>query len=97
MRQIGTYKVFQSLGIAAVLFYLGYHALHGEQGVYALLVESGQKARLEQELADIREEREALEHRVDHLRSACLDADLLDEQARQYLGVAKEGEFLLIE
>jgi cell division protein FtsB len=77
-------------------FYLGYHALHGERGLYALVREQHELAALQTELSTTTSEREKLELRVSHLRDGSLDRDLLDEQMRRMLGVMKKGEVVVL-
>jgi cell division protein FtsB len=77
-------------------FYLGYHALHGERGLYALMRENHELSKLEAELKNTQSEREKMELRVSHLRDGSLDRDLLDEQMRRMMGVMKNGEMMLL-
>ena len=76
-------------------FYLGYHALHGERGLYALVREQHERAALKIELAQVKTEREKMELRVSHLRDNSLDRDLLDEQMRRMLGVMRPNEVMM--
>lgn len=79
-----------------VLFYFAFHAFHGERGVFALLQNQHQIAEIDHELAATKAQRITLEKRVRGLRVHSLDLDLLDEQARNMLGLAKENEMLLV-
>ncbi len=83
--------------LAAALFYIAFHALHGEQGIYALVVENYRIQKLESELAEVRKERMALEHKVSLLRDEHICPDLLDEQVRRYLGYADPEEMIVIQ
>lgn len=84
-------------GVCAVMSaYLAFHALHGEQGLYAFFTELHRRDRLQGELDTIKAERETLEHRVVRLRDDSLDPDLLDEEARRNLGVAGSDEVILL-
>ena len=78
------------------MFYFAFHAFHGERGVFALLQNQHQLAEAERELAETKAERITLEKRVKGLRTHSLDLDLLDEQARNMLGLAKGNEMLLV-
>jgi len=89
-------KIVKALLIAAAVFYIGFHALHGEQGLYALVVELHKRERLQEELTTAKAERETLEKKVAMMRSDSLDPDLLDEQARRLLGVARPDEMVVI-
>jgi cell division protein FtsB len=89
-------QLMQPLMWMLVVFYLGYHMLHGERGVYALLRDKREVALLEKELATTKMEREKMERRVTNLRSGSLDRDLLDEQMRRMMGVMKKGEVVVL-
>jgi cell division protein FtsB len=79
-----------------VAFYMGYHTLHGERGLYALMRDKGEVAYLTEELAKTKAKREKMELRVTHLRDGSLDRDLLDEQMRRMMGVMKKGELVVL-
>ena len=79
-----------------MVFYLGYHACHGERGLYALVREKRELASLQTDYTTTKLEREKLELRVSHLRDDSLDRDLLDEQMRRMLGVMKKGEVMVL-
>lgn len=76
--------------------YIGFHVMHGERGLYAWFKQTRFQDSLSAELRQIRAEREALEHRVAHLRDASIDMDLLDEQTRRMLGNVGEGEQIIL-
>ena len=77
-------------------FYLLYHALHGERGLYAWFREQRQLEAVQEELIQTKAERERTELRVSHLRDGSLDLDLLDEQMRRMLGVMEPGEVVIL-
>jgi cell division protein FtsB len=77
-------------------FYMGYHTLHGERGLYALVRDQRQEIALKRELAETKITREAMERRVANLRDSSLDRDLLDEQMRRMLGVMQKGEVVVL-
>ncbi len=79
-----------------LVVYTGYHTLHGERGLYALVREQTERASLQQELAKTKQDRQKMELRVSHLRDDSLDRDLLDEQMRRMLGVMKKGELVVL-
>lgn len=79
-----------------VTFYMGYHTLHGERGIYALMRDRRELTQLQEELAKTKAEREKVELHVSHLRDNSLDRDLLDEQMRRMLGVMKKGEVVIL-
>jgi cell division protein FtsB len=76
--------------------YIGYHLLHGERGLYALMRERHELTSLQSELTTATAEREKMELRVSHMRDESLDRDLLDEQMRRMLGVMKKGEVVVL-
>lgn len=89
-------RLVKPLLIVCAVFYLLFHAMHGERGLYALVKEQRQLTAVNEELAQTRAERERTELRVSHLRDSNLDLDLLDEQMRRMLGVMKPGEVVML-
>ncbi len=77
-------------------FYGGYHALHGERGLYALWRDQHALAALQTDMNATRAAREKMEMRVMHLRDSSLDRDLLDEQTRRMTGLMKRGEVMIL-
>lgn len=84
------------LFLSAAVFYLVFHALNGERGIYAYLKQSRNLEKSQQELARLVSERESLENRVHLLSDKSLDLDLLDEQARRVLGKSNKGEVVIL-
>lgn len=76
--------------------YLGFHAMHGERGLYALFRELRHREVLQEDYAKVKAEREGMELKVSHMRDESLDLDLLDEQYRRMLGGTKEGEVIIL-
>lgn len=89
-------RLVRSLIFVCAIFYLSYHALHGERGLYALVKENRERASLTEQLKATKAEREQMELRVSHMRDGSLDLDLLDEQMRRMLGVMKPGEIVVM-
>lgn len=85
-------KVTSSLFWVLVLFYLGFHAVSGERGVFALFSETRKLAALNEELTQVKQQREDLDRKVRGLSNHSLDLDLLDERARMVLGLADKNE-----
>ncbi len=79
---------------AFAIVYLAFHALSGERGIYALFKEQRKLQVVSTELTRVTADRAALEHRVRLLNSSSLDDDLLDERARDVLGLAAEDEVI---
>ncbi len=89
-------RLVKPLLMVFAVFYLIFHVLHGERGLYALFREKRELQTAQTELAGVKAQREQLELRVSHLRDNSLDLDLLDEQMRRMLGVMKPGEVVLM-
>jgi cell division protein FtsB len=79
-----------------LLFYLGFHTFHGERGLYALVREEQRLEAANEALLETSRERQILESRVSRLRDGSIDLDLLDEQMRRMLGVAGQGEVVVV-
>ena len=90
-------RTFGSLFCVLVLFYLGFHTVSGERGVFALLRESRKLEALKTELADVKAQHEALDKKTQKLSDRSLDLDLLDEQARVVLGMAGKNEVVIFD
>ena len=76
-------------------FYLIFHVLSGERGIYAMLKEERKLASLKKELQEVSKERKDTEARVRLMSSGSLDKDMLDEQARLVLDAASENEVII--
>ena len=80
--------------LVLVMFYLGFHAVSGERGVFALFTETRKLDMLQSELTAVKTKHEALEHKVQLLSDNSLDLDLLDEQVRRVTGHAPRDEIV---
>jgi len=89
-------RLVKPLAWMLVAFYMGYHTLHGDRGLFALMKDRSEMAQLQADLVKTHAEREKVELRVSHLRDASLDRDLLDEQMRRMLGVMHKGEIVIL-
>lgn len=89
-------RLMKPLAWMLVAFYMGYHTLHGDRGLYALMKDRRELAQLQKEFEQTKAERERVELRVSHLRDSSLDRDLLDEQMRRMLGVMQKGEIVIL-
>lgn len=89
-------RLVKPLLFVCAVFYLSYHVMHGERGVFALFREMHEREVLEQQLAETKTKRVVLEHRVSHFRDDSLDLDLLDEQMRRMMGMMKQGEVVVL-
>lgn len=81
---------------AVFLTYFGYHALHGDYGIYSKFRLEDRKAELEATLAQLRAQRGELEQRVRLLHDGSLEKDMLDEQARRALNVSHSDELTIM-
>ena len=79
-----------------VLFYFIFHATYGERGAIAYFSLNKDLEVSLQKLESLRIERLAIEHKVNLLKSATLDSDFLDEEARRVLGYAKPNEEIIM-
>lgn len=76
----------------AVTGYFGYSGIFGERGLLAWQDTSAKLAIKKQELAQVRTERMALQHRISLLDGTAIDPDLLDEVSRGILFQGRPGE-----
>jgi len=81
---------------AAFLSYFGFHAYHGEFGLYSRIQLEEQKSLLSQQLEKVTADRAALEKRVTLLRDGSIEKDMLDEQARRALNLSHPDEMTII-
>jgi cell division protein FtsB len=81
---------------AVFLSYFGFHAWNGEFGIYSSYRLVDRKADLEAQLAELRQERTALESRVMLLQDGTIERDMLDEQARRALNLTSGDEVTII-
>ena len=81
---------------AAFLGYFGFHAFNGDYGIHAKYRLEERKASLEEELGRTIARREALEARTQLLHDGTLEKDMLDEQVRRTLGMARPDEVVIL-
>ncbi|HMQ94846.1 MAG TPA: septum formation initiator family protein [Amaricoccus sp.] len=81
--------------LIATMGYLSFAALQGEHGLFRLFQIEAQEAKLRSELAALKSERAAIENKTRRLSDRSLDLDLLDEQARKVLSLARTDEILI--
>jgi len=81
---------------AAFLSYFGFHAWHGQYGIYSKYAFEARAEELRADLATIRKDRERLEHRVRLLRDGTIEKDMLDEHARSALNLARSDEIIIL-
>ena len=76
----------------AVTVYFGYSGMMGPRGLLAWQDTEARLAIKKQELADVRGQRVALQHRISLLDGKVIDPDLLDEVAHGVLYQGRPGE-----
>lgn len=84
------------LGAAALIGYFAYHAYNGDHGLMAKRNYEQDVVRLETELAALKSQRQALEHKVSLLDPRSIDPDLLDEEGRKQLDFINAKDLVLI-
>lgn len=88
-------KLFGPLALALGVFYIVFHVVSGEHGLYALLKEERTLSILQSQLSDVEAQRKDLEHKVQMMSDTSLNRDMLDEQARRILDDAAPGEVVI--
>lgn len=81
--------------LIALMGYLTLAALQGQHGLFSLIRVEAQEERLQLELDDLQAERDVLLNKTQRLSPGGIDLDLLDEQARKVLGLARPDELLV--
>ena len=79
-----------------ILGYFGFHMFQGNLGVQSRVLIDRDNLKLQFELARLRDERRALEHRVNLLRDGNLEKDMLDQQARHLLNLTRREEVVIL-
>ena len=84
-------------GISALfLAYFGFHAYHGEFGIYSKYQLEARAVELQARLDVVRAARVDLERRVQLLHDGTLEKDMLDEQARRALNLSQADEITIM-
>lgn len=81
--------------VVGATLYFGYSALQGDTGLVEQVRLEREKAQLQAQLDDLRAERRRMENLNRRLSESYLDLDLLDERARDVLGLAREDEIVV--
>ena len=81
---------------AVFLAYFGFHAYHGEFGIFSKYQLEARAAELNIELAKAKSQRVELERRVQLLHDGTLEKDMLDEQARRALNLSHADEITIM-
>ena len=82
----------------AVLFlaYFGFHAYHGEFGIWSKYRYEAEAADLQAKLDAVQAKRIEMERRVQLLHDGTLEKDMLDEQARRALNLSQADEIVIM-
>lgn len=82
----------------AVMFlsYFGFHAYHGEFGIYSKYRLEARAVELQAKLDTVRAHRMSVERRVQMLHDGSLEKDMLDEQARNALNMSHADELTIM-
>lgn len=84
-----------TLVCCALLGYFSWHAWKGPRGYPYQESLQQQLAALDLKYEKLKDDRQALEHKVTLLRPDSIDPDLLDEMARAKLDMAKPGDLVV--
>jgi len=84
------------LVFACVTVYFGYHAIHGSRGLLSLFAFEEEIARAHDTLAETGRRQAELSARVALMRPESLDPDMLEEQARRTLNLARPGDVSIL-
>lgn len=84
-----------SLLVITMACYFAYAAVQGNFGLFRQMQVEAQEEILRQELAALRAERSHIENKTRRLSAEFLDLELLDEQARKVLGLARGDERII--
>ncbi len=82
--------------LIGVALYFGWQSTRGDFGQVARERLASERDARAAELSSLVEHREALQRRVERLRTDALDADLLDERARAQLNLAHTNELVIL-
>ncbi|MDO6522228.1 septum formation initiator family protein [Shimia thalassica] len=79
----------------ALSSYFTFAAVQGDYGLFRRVEIEAEKATLEAELATLQIEVDRMENLTQRLSDSYLDLDLLDEQARDVLGLIRSDEMVI--
>lgn len=84
-----------ALLVSGVVIYFSYAAIQGPFGLLNLFEIETQEARLQAQLDELQHQHAVALNRAHRLSDEFLDLDLLDEQARKVLGLARGDEIII--
>jgi len=83
--------------LVLLLVYIIYNIFSGNRGIASIKALRTKHDLLENELTALKEQKSSQQKQIKQMQNKSLDADLLDEQSRRNLGVAKDGESVYID
>lgn len=89
-------QFFLTFILLGAISYFAFHTFFGTRGYFALNKLNNSIQITTITLQNLRSERLELDHTAKLLRPDSLDRDMLDEQARKILGLARSGEKIII-
>ncbi|QPM89912.1 FtsB family cell division protein [Pseudooceanicola algae] len=90
------FGLFLYFGLIFLLgMYFTFAAVQGEYGLFRRAVVQSDNVQLRHQLAELEERIVVMENRTRRLSDDYLDLDLLDQQARDVLGLVRGDEFVL--
>jgi cell division protein FtsB len=85
-----------NLGIYLLVVYFIYHSLNGERGIFAYQRLSKDLENKKVALAKLNSEKNTLENKAKLMSNGNIDIDMLDELARNKLGLAGKNEIVVL-
>jgi len=89
-----TKKTSFNILILLMLLYFIFHSIYGGRGIIAYFKLQSELENAHMKLEELRSERLEIEHRAKLLRPGSLDRDMLDEKARNILGIVSPNEMV---
>ena len=83
------------LAVFGMSIYFLFAAVQGNLGLFKRIQIEAEADALEEELFDLRQEVAAMENKTRRLSDDYLDLDLLDQQARDILGMVRPDEIII--
>lgn len=87
--------LFYFLGMIMLGFYFTFAAVQGDYGLFKRIEVQAEGDALQTELTDLRAEVARMENLTVRLSDTYLDLDLLDQQARDVLGMIRADEIVI--
>ena len=95
-KRLSITRFIAPLASLMILGYFGFHAFNGHYGIRANVVMEAKIVELDKVLKQRIQEREYLASRVALLREGTMERDMIDEQVRRQLGMARPDEIVLM-